>query len=326
MNPICIYHRNCNDGFAAALAVHLAIPDAEIVAGHYGDEPPDVTGRDVFLVDFSYPRDTLIRMAENARSILVLDHHVSAEKALVDLPDNVSVIFDQEHSGAVLAWRHFHTARLPPIFRHIEDRDLWQFKLTGTQNITAALSSFPHDLGVWKHLLKKPIGDLDAIGQHLLRKHKKDVESLIRQGAHRITVAGWNVPAINAPLFYASDAGHILGAGERFAVTYCDFGGYRNFSLRSSSEGGLDVSEIAADFGGGGHKHAAGFRIKLDSSPGIINSAPLTIANAEELLFMFAAWLTTRENPITCGATHDAAPMTEAVSEYLAQRHPGDLV
>ena len=33
------------------------------------------------------------------------------------------------------------------------------------------------------------------------------------------------------------------------------------FSLRSE-EGGLDVSEIAKKFGGGGHKHSAGFKVK----------------------------------------------------------------
>jgi len=33
--------------------------------------------------------------------------------------------------------------------------------------------------------------------------------------------------------------------------------------LRSAKEGGLDVSEIAEKFGGGGHKHAAGFTIPM---------------------------------------------------------------
>lgn len=33
-----------------------------------------------------------------------------------------------------------------------------------------------------------------------------------------------------------------------------------SYSLRSR-EGGVDVSEIAKQFGGGGHKHAAGFRL-----------------------------------------------------------------
>ena len=39
----------------------------------------------------------------------------------------------------------------------------------------------------------------------------------------------------------------------------------RIFSLRST-EDGLDVSEIASKFGGGGHKHAAGFSVPLEEA------------------------------------------------------------
>jgi nanoRNase/pAp phosphatase (c-di-AMP/oligoRNAs hydrolase) len=46
-------------------------------------------------------------------------------------------------------------------------------------------------------------------------------------------------------------------------VTYYDTEDNRKYSLRSV-EGGVDVSEVAALFGGGGHKHAAGFKIPLD--------------------------------------------------------------
>ena len=41
---------------------------------------------------------------------------------------------------------------------------------------------------------------------------------------------------------------------------YYDLGECRFFGLRSAPDG-LDVAEIAEKFGGGGHKHAAGFRI-----------------------------------------------------------------
>ena len=44
------------------------------------------------------------------------------------------------------------------------------------------------------------------------------------------------------------------------AACYCDTPEGRTFSLRSR-EDGLDVSEIATLFGGGGHRNAAGFRL-----------------------------------------------------------------
>ena len=52
---MCIYHGNCQDGFGAAWAVWKRFGDAvEYVPGFYGQPAPDVAGRSVVMVDFSY--------------------------------------------------------------------------------------------------------------------------------------------------------------------------------------------------------------------------------------------------------------------------------
>ena len=103
MKVLCIYHAFCADGFGAAWIVRRALGDGvEFHAASYGQEPPDVTGRDVLMVDFSYKRPVLVQMAAKAKSILILDHHKTAQADLVDLPDNVQTIFDMERSGAML--------------------------------------------------------------------------------------------------------------------------------------------------------------------------------------------------------------------------------
>jgi nanoRNase/pAp phosphatase (c-di-AMP/oligoRNAs hydrolase) len=45
-----------------------------------------------------------------------------------------------------------------------------------------------------------------------------------------------------------------------FAACYYDKPGARVFSLRSRGDDGMDVSAIAAIYGGGGHRNAAGFQ------------------------------------------------------------------
>lgn len=50
--------------------------------------------------------------------------------------------------------------------------------------------------------------------------------------------------------------------GARVAACYWDTPEGRVFSLRSTDTG-PDVSEIAKAYGGGGHAHAAGFRVPL---------------------------------------------------------------
>ena len=52
---------------------------------------------------------------------------------------------------------------------------------------------------------------------------------------------------------------------RRRLVLACYYDGpeYRVFSLRSRAPDGEDVSEIAKQYGGGGHRHASGFRYAL---------------------------------------------------------------
>ena len=95
MKKLCIYHGNCADGFGAATAVRIALgaDSVDFHAGIHGKLPPDVTGRSVIIVDFSYKRELLIEMAEQAESILILDHHKSAQIDFSDLSDCVDNVY-----------------------------------------------------------------------------------------------------------------------------------------------------------------------------------------------------------------------------------------
>jgi hypothetical protein len=105
-----------------------------------------------------------------------------------------------------------------------------------------------------------PIDVMTAQGAAIERKHRKDVAELVATCRRRITIAGHSVPVASMPYTMASDAGHLLSEGEPFAAVYWDTAEHRQFSLRSRPEG-LDVAAICQGFGGGGHKHAAGFRV-----------------------------------------------------------------
>lgn len=265
MSDICIYHGNCADGFGAAWAVRKALGEIDFVPGVYGNTPPDVTDRDVFMVDFSYPRQVLIEMARQAKSIVVLDHHQTAATQLVGLPSNVHTVFDMERSGAMLAWDYFHPGVAPPtLLLHIQDRDLWRFALPHTREIQANVFSFPYDFAVWDSLMAEDVSRLVSDGMAIERKHHKDIAELVRVMAREIDIGGHRVPAASLPYTMVSDAAGMMAVGRPFAACYWDTPDGRVFGLRSSSDG-LDVALIAQQYGGGGHKHAAGFRVPRDS-------------------------------------------------------------
>lgn len=261
---LCIYHSNCADGFGAAWVVRKALGDIKFHAGVYQQTPPDVSGDDVVMVDFSYKRDTLLEMAKTANSILILDHHKSAAEDLVNLPSNVIAKFDMNHSGAMLAWNHFFPEQKPPVLLlHIEDRDLWRFALKNTREIQANLFSYPYDFKIWDNLMAMEAEQLAADGAAIERKHNKDIKELLGVTTREMIIGGYRVPVANLPYTMVSDAAQELAKGAPFAACYWDTPSGRVFGLRSNADG-IDVSEIAKQYGGGGHRNSAGFKVGFE--------------------------------------------------------------
>lgn len=264
---VVIYHANCADGFAAAWCFWRQMKDrAEYIPGRYGEEPPDLTGADVYLVDFSYKRATMERVVAQAHLVWLIDHHVSAIEDLDGLA-GLRTFTNVGKSGATLAWDFLNPFEpRPPLLGHIEDRDLWRFQLPHTREIQADLFSRPYSFEVWDELMN---GDATALmrmtanGAAIERKHHKDVAELVAVCRRRMTIAGFDVPAASLPYTLSSDAGHLMAQGEHFAACYWDTDTHRHFSLRSTDEG-MNVAGIAQQYGGGGHMHAAGFRVPRD--------------------------------------------------------------
>lgn len=261
---LCIYHGNCADGFSAAWVVRKALGEIEFHAGVYQTPPPDVTGKRVVLVDFSYKRPVMEQMIAEAESVLVLDHHKTAEEDLRGLP---GVVFDMNKSGATLAWEWYYPQDNPPkLLEHIEDRDLWRFALPRTREIQACVFSYPYEFAVWDELMRADPAALAAEGVAIERKHHKDIAELVAACRYRMKIGGFDVPVANLPYTLTSDAGHLMAQGEPFAACYWDTPDGRVFSLRST-DAGLDVSEIAKKYGGGGHRNASGFMLPHGVKP-----------------------------------------------------------
>ena len=266
---LLIYHGDCPDGFMAATIFRKAAgPDAaevEFYAGVHQQTPPDVTDQDVVFVDFSYQRPVILKMARQAKSIRIVDHHISAQKDLIDLPANVETIFDMNQSGAGLAWRIFMKKEpVPKIVLYVQALDLWRLDTyPDLQAVMSALRSYDYDFDLWAKFLDADqtelIATMAAEGQSIQRKQGKDLEELIKVGRHELEIGNQKVPVVNAP-HALREAANILAHNHPFAACYCIIDGYALFSLRSDKNG-VDVSKIAGLYGGGGHQHAAGFRI-----------------------------------------------------------------
>jgi uncharacterized protein len=293
MKLLCIYHANCADGFGAAWVVWKYFKgEVDFVAAQYGDETlPDVEGRDAVVVDFSFKFPVLLDLGRQARSLLVLDHHETAEKDLANFGYDMgrwpeqswarwqevkqrlveealspcATLFDMNRSGAMITWDFFFPGAEPPrLLLHIQDRDLWRYELDGTAEIQAALTSHPYEFELWNQFMCREDGTdvLRAEGTGICRWRDQKIDGLVADHVMRRKIAGHDVPCINANGFIASELGNKLCQNELFSASWFELpNGDLVFSLRSSKNDGLNVADIAASYGGGGHKHAAGFRV-----------------------------------------------------------------
>jgi uncharacterized protein len=253
---IVLYHADCFDGFGAAWAIWKKFPTARFLPVKHGQPPPSaLTDRRVLIVDFSYARPILETMAAETKELLILDHHITAERTLAGFPH---AYFDQTKSGAVLSWEWAHQTTAPWLLQYVQDKDLWTWALPASREISAALASYPFDFSVWDGFAQSA---LEQEGRAILRYEQELVGKLAAQ-AVMVAFQGEIVPSVQSAIL-TSQVGERLSPDHPFCVIWHDRDGRRYFSMRSRSDG-ADVGAIAASFGGGGHTHAAGFSVPLD--------------------------------------------------------------
>ena len=272
MIPLVIYHDNCPEGFTAAWAVWRGLGDeAEYRPMNYGQHmpsaPSDYEGRRLIFVDFSLPRKELETLVQHGARIEVYDHHKTAEADLRDLA-GAKVVFDMERSGAGIAWDEFHQDTAlwlglrPGLISYVEDRDLWRWALPDSREINEYVFSVERTFERWDELaamVEGQIGTVVGAGRALLRAKRVRVEKVC-ENVQWLTFGNLHpIPVVNTAWDF-SEIGEYLC--ERFPDAPC--GGYwferadkTQWGFRS--RGDFDVSALCRQYGGGGHRNAAGF-------------------------------------------------------------------
>lgn len=249
--PLCIYQAHNVDSSAAAWVVRKAFNGAvDFHAASYAAGPPDVSWRDVFVVGFWYPRETLLDMIAKAFSLTVIDNHASAAAALKQLPGAI-VRWDEDNLACLLTWKYFFQETPPRIFYALGDSAVVAY----VESVTSSLDRYD-SLSEMDHF-----GAITIEGLAMLRKQASDLDRLLPELTRTLTIGGHSVPAANLPPTLKHAAGTRLCVGQRFAAIYWDDPEFRHFYLRSSGPDGAHVGDIAQRFSGGGNRYSAGFRV-----------------------------------------------------------------
>lgn len=291
--PLIIHHRGCSDGICGALVLWLyCSKNAEVMDAQYGDPPPtdeQVSGRKVYIVDFSYPKETLIHLNEVASSLKVFDHHKTAQENCAGLS---FCAFDQSRSGARIAYDFVEPSllrckgvdedlkdRLDHLTQYVQDRDLWKWRLPHSRKVSLWLASYPRTIVSWfatlqsfPHASVRGPEDYDEIlsaAQVLKRQIERDLDSL-SQGARLarvklVTLSGETkvrtAAVVNSPLLQSELGERLLQSYDvdMAVIFFISKDGYYIYSLRSNRDD-VDVSVLAKAFDGGGHPKSSGFK------------------------------------------------------------------
>jgi oligoribonuclease NrnB/cAMP/cGMP phosphodiesterase (DHH superfamily) len=294
-----IYHGNCYDGFTAAWAFRrFKGPNADFVPINHGDDPPDCKGRMVWVLDFTFPRDVMIEkvIAPSIRTT-IYDHHKTAEADLHGISDELrerglqrsadKIVFDVSRSGAGITYdelereagqkagRHtprYNGERPCRLIDYVEDRDLWSFKWPDSKEVSAYIATLTMTFEVWDALGEKmsnSVGTREVVAMgSAVQGYIDNFGAKARAMLHWRKVGGFEVPVINVPYMNCSEHVGTLAEEHPEAPFACGFflnsKGQWQFSLRSRpDENGdtFDVSDVAKQYGGGGHQGAAGFQV-----------------------------------------------------------------
>ena len=257
---VVIYHADCTDGFGAAYSAWKCLGNrAEYHACKHGTPPPDVKGKNVVILDFSFNNATTKKMIEEAEALLVIDHH---KTAMVELHDVPNTKFDMTKSGAMLSWEFFHPGKEPPKFiRYIQDRDLWTWELEYSKEFSAAFDMVPFEFEEFEKFEDDSVFD-DAVkrGSYILAYSKTVVKKVCEKAQLR-KLDDKEVLVVNAS-HWMSEIGSRLAPDCDFAmIWYWDHEArHTKVSLRAFHDA-VDVGEVSKRFGGGGHRKAAGFQL-----------------------------------------------------------------
>ncbi len=259
-----LYHGNCPDGFGAAWAAYKKFgAKATYTPVYHGAPPPDgLAGREVYLLDFSYGAEEMAELSARASRLTAIDHHVSHAKVVESMPHHVYAL---DRSGAALAWLHFHPGTtVPRLIRYLEDRDLWRFKLPGSDALNSAIETYPFEFRRWSALARlvedaSSRRDLIRSGGAILAYRASLVDRALSD-LEEVTLSGHRAGAVNSPIL-RSEIGHaIVSRGFPVGIIW-SFDADSEIIVSLRSDGKTDVSRIAASYGGGGHRAAAAFSV-----------------------------------------------------------------
>lgn len=254
----------------------------------------------VVIVDFSLPPEVMAKLMSkinNHKNILWIDHHKSSiERYEKELPAALEVLPGIRYvgmCGAMLTWIYLfgdiceygtvitdteliedRAKDAPTVVKLVNDHDVWNYKYGAVtsyfQTFVKSTDSSPDGV-FWYGFSYAPtrmhvnefIKGFSKLSScidkgRIMNKYKQAWESdYVKKMSFETEFHGYTCLAVNTALANMSLFDSVRSSSYDMYIVFAYNGTNFTYSLYSET---IDVAKIAEEYGGGGHKGAAGFR------------------------------------------------------------------
>lgn len=277
---ICYYHKIDLDGKCSAAIVRRKYPDCELIGVDYPDRPDfeKINPKDmIIIVDFSFEPGDMVTLANlTCDKVVWIDHHKSAiEKIKTDYPFEFICKGARKIGKAAceLTWEYlFQDEPMPEAVRLLGRYDVWDHADEDVLlfQYGARLQNCEPDAPIWRNAYLCGQGarvngvDMTIQNGNIILKYENQRNATYAKAmAFMVKFEGHKAWAINKALSNSKIFETLPGLHAQARPLWILFryqAGVWSYSLYAAPDSGIDVSEIAAKYGGGGHAGAAGFK------------------------------------------------------------------
>lgn len=269
---LCIYHIADHDGKGSAAIVRSVYPEIELLGLNHDMEIPyeQIEQHDKIVVcDISLPVDYMFKLSEN-KDFTWIDHHISViteyEEKLKSTGHNPIKGLRRSGTAAIeLTWEYFYPDKPVPEGVHLlAMQDIYNLSDPRVLPFEYACQSMGvnrPDEEIWRKIINSEIDvpEMVSKGQAILSWIKVRDYRLVRGMSFTSHYKGMKCICANMPQGKSAffDSIPHINSFDFMVNFFMNKKNCWNLSFYTSKDN-VDVSKIAAEFGGGGHQKAAG--------------------------------------------------------------------
>ena len=264
----CFYHSSDLDGHCAGAIVKLRYPECEMVGVNYNDSIQDFNIEvleTVFIVDFSFPISEMEQLNDTT-DLHWMDHHKSSIEAAqaAGFLASGGQHLEIGKAGCELTWEYLHESKMPQAVLLLGRYDVWDHRDSRVLPFQYGMREHEDtrpESPIWGPLFENNDLTPDIIDRGVVVMAYQDKENAkyAKGMAYEAEFEGHRAIVMNKAYANSRAFDAVYNPGKHdIMVMFGVKAGEIKYTLYCYKPE-VDVSKIAAKYGGGGHKSAAGF-------------------------------------------------------------------